>query len=208
MGGALSDTSDSTYEEYVTGNPLVRGRKTDISSSRGCLCGGQFFAPDPHDWEEAYRLGMMKEAVTPKVKFPPPEFAQELAKTMRTAMHLGFFLDHPQRADFSDLEILGDIDAVYYARHGRDFIREANATQNFHLASRAVRNAYRSRLRAMAVPIGKTTGEMVDQAREFNMLAEALRVSIMGRLREECAPFMPPGSKHPVRTTDQEERGN
>ena len=52
----LSDTADSTYEEYATGHPQVRGQKKDTLSTCACPCGGQFFTPDQHEWEDDYRL--------------------------------------------------------------------------------------------------------------------------------------------------------
>ena len=137
----LSYSASSTYEEYVTGNPQVRAQNKDVSPPCGCLCGGQFFAPDQHDWEEDYRLGMKKGVATPKENFPHREFTQELAKTMRSAMRLWRFLDHPQYADFDDLALVDNSDLVYYARQGRDFIREINVSQNPHRPSRAERHS-------------------------------------------------------------------
>ena len=112
---------------------------------------------------------------------------------MRNAMHLWLLLYHPKYADTEDLNLDGRSDVVYYSRQGRGFIREINVSQNPNRPSIAERDAYRSRLRETTVPFGESTGRMVGQAREFNMLLYALKKSARGLLLEECAPFRPVG---------------
>ena len=108
----LSGSANSTYGEYAAGNPHVRAQKKGVPSSCGCLCGGQLFAPDQHDWEEDYRRGMKKGVVEPKANSHHLEFTRELAQAMRTAMHLWFLLGRPQCADFDDLALVDNSDVV------------------------------------------------------------------------------------------------
>ena len=56
----LSDSADSTYEPYVTGNPDIR--RTQVGEVAKCsrLRDGPYFTPDPHEWSDGYHVGGKK----------------------------------------------------------------------------------------------------------------------------------------------------
>ena len=85
----LSDTADSTYEEYVTGNSIARNLSIcGVSTCGGCL-GGPYYAPNQHEWDSQQRTGGEKGmSETSKVE-TVHEFTPELIKTLRRALHFG-----------------------------------------------------------------------------------------------------------------------
>ena len=200
--GALSDSSDSTYESYVTGNPRTRRNLGQETSRCAWLCDGPYFAPDSHDWTEDFHVGG-KKGPAPKVNHHKIEVTLEVEKVVRAAVHLWFLLDHPQYADSKDLKLSLETESVSYSAQGRDFAKELNATGSFYRANRKGRDAYRSRVKEGTVPRNADTGKSVTQAEEFILLYKHMREDIWGR---EVVPFRAPGSKPPARIPYQEEK--
>ena len=201
----LSDSADSTYGAYVTGNPNARGQRERDSATCACLCNGPYFATDPHNWADFSHVGGKKGGgESPKIHHGKRQVTLEADQAMRTALRLWFPLDRPQYADKDDLELFAEPDPVYYARQGRGFAKEMNVAKSPHMASRKERDAYRSRLREGKAPRDTKTGRCLCQAGEFNLMYRQLREEIYGK--DAFGPFRAPGRKPMVGISAEAEK--
>ena len=55
--GSLFDASDSNYEEYVKGNPIIGNLVAWIVNACSVLGDGPYFAPDQNNWNNDRRVG-------------------------------------------------------------------------------------------------------------------------------------------------------
>ena len=56
----LSDAADSTYEEYVTGDPSLGNSSPWETKACSGWSDGPYFAPDEHEWGNNHRIGGKK----------------------------------------------------------------------------------------------------------------------------------------------------